>query len=751
MSWTIVVPLGERASQTLPWEWDAPSLQDETDFYTDVMGWTIPGTEPGFAATFTDSYVWYAPTSWGFGNIHNDTEGDDLWAWDQQYKRYGGSFVVSGTDTTDDWRTELLADFKDNLLSALDASEDTNYYDHMYGLGLATIYNDTGDSEILTVFAGLKTRIESTSNYQLLDNETPVAMAYWEGRYIGRPALTSAYISEATGDGGWIAIRNSYAFGYETATDWEEGGNIQAGGMMFASRAQAAGTGGSGGTDYYDAGYRFHSTFQIGIMAEAMWRLYVQTGSAILRARLIKMARYVKYYAHDPSWDYPNVGSRFGHEPDGSRWWLRTEADGTAANADTNCSYDMSLVNLMVIGYKLTGETAMWNFAKTLFARGNRYLPGSPYAFRASSQNHVLKYVDTTPNPDRVYFLWNKGALQYCYQLFENGGLPQTESPGPLETLAATMSSGEWAQVTTTTGLQGLLDDYYPLTESEIRSFLEYDANAYVYKATGEIHHVGSGHASPAVHIKYSEATGAWTLVENIPTALTAWAHTYDGFDIDQATGDFYSTWTGAVLGGGDEDGNWAEIADRSGGEVIDGGAWFPDLNGGVGGYVILTVKNGPGALHKYVPGSGWSLIDSDATPTYGGSNYHNSCVYLPYQKVLMVGGGNGAVDMVELDADENLTTKEDTPGPWQPGSPPDNVGAIVAFENGRVLYFGISFDQIHEYTYATDTWSFVSNFPEAISDRLELVPCAIDSIGAVLVLSQESPTDPIEEWLYKI
>jgi hypothetical protein len=82
----------------------------------------------------------------------------------------------------------------------------------------------------------------------------------------------------------------------------------------------------------------------------------------------------------------------------------------------------------MVIGYKLTGETDMLDFAKLLFSRTNRFLPAAPTwsdgTLVAQSVNHVYKYVDTVPAPGGTRLEWNKGQLQYCYMIFENGGIP---------------------------------------------------------------------------------------------------------------------------------------------------------------------------------------------------------------------------------------------------------------------------------------------------------------------------------------
>jgi hypothetical protein len=421
------------------WQWDVSSLQDETDFYANVVGLTIPATEPGFDGNFSGSFDWEIPPNFGFGNIKNDTEADDLWTWYQQHKRYGGSFVVNGSDTVGDWYADVLNEYKTNLLTRLDADENSNVFPHMYGQGLAAVYNDTGDTSILPILDGLRTRIEGTEEYGKVATGGTMAVARFGARSTARHAIIAAHAYEATGDPAWKTVRDNLVTGFTTATDWQDSANTPimapGTGLYFHSRSSSTGSSGfiTSPNDSatrraaYDAGYRFNSTFMVGLMAEAMWRLYVQTGNAILRERLIKMARYVQHYAHDPSWNYPNVGSYFGHTDTGDRWWTRnishSRSDGTLALADTECSYDAALINIMVIGYKLTGEQSMLDKARVFFSRCNRWHPGADN-FLAASENHLLKYMDTTPNNSRDKMQWNKGVLQYGYQVFENGGNP---------------------------------------------------------------------------------------------------------------------------------------------------------------------------------------------------------------------------------------------------------------------------------------------------------------------------------------
>jgi len=394
--------------ESAQWTWDVPSLQDERDFYENVIGWS-----------YRSSGLQSLSPSFGYGNIHQDAEADDLWTWDQQNKRYA-------TATEQSWRDGWLAWNKSSLISALNANDGDGApsghgYDHMCGQGLAVVYHDTGDATILPVFDSLKTIIKGRSLYQSVAAGTPSAMAYYESRGPARWTIVAAYIAQATGDAEWIAIRDNLLDGWMNSTDWEEGGVIAAGGNYFASRAQSGYVFGGAGTAAHDTGRRFHSSFQIGLHVEALYRGYLVTSRTDIRERLIKIAQYVRYYAHEPAWIYPNVGTRFGHQGDGSRWHING-GDGTQTNAAKDCSYDLSLVNSQVIGYKLTGDSTYLDFARTLFKRGIRFDQGSPWP-QYSPEGVIPWFIDRFGVGGNT-FAFNKGALQYMYLLLENGGNP---------------------------------------------------------------------------------------------------------------------------------------------------------------------------------------------------------------------------------------------------------------------------------------------------------------------------------------
>ncbi len=742
--------------------WNTPSLQDETDFYTNIMGWTIPANANSFTDLGLGGYTWTASSGYAFGDVHNDTEGDNLWIWNEQYKRYGSVSVGSGS-TTLDWRDDLETYYINNLLSELDADDDGSNagygFDHMYGQGLATRYFESSNAAILPVLTGLRTRIEGVTEYQTADGRSPIAVAYWFTRGVARWAIVAAYCAEATGDTAWEDVRDTLVYAFETATDWEDEGttNIVTGGHYFASRDQAFfdSEWTAGGTAEYDLGQRYNSAFSYGLAAEAVWRLYVQSGSTILRDRLIAMARYIMYYAHDPAWSAQgNAGTRFGHEPNGDRVRIFGGDAGTTLEASSDPSYDTSLINTMVIGYKLTGETEMLQFARRLFERGNRWDPGSWTTFWATSYQHVHKYVDTQCDVSRNEFQFNKGQLQYNYMLFENGGEVAVENPGtgPIATLAATMNSGDWTQLTTTTGLGTIVNNYlngtYGTNQGN-RGFYEYATSGFWVPRYGELHFRGSGHQSAGIHIKYVESTGAWEYLSSFP----AWEHQYDHSTYDTA-GDrmFASTPSDNTVERWNYNsgaGTWANVASTTGSPSIARGfAWFPDANSGAGGLVHFN-NNGNEIQVSNADVTSWSA-NLGTSITSDGNNYHSNAIYLPNERVVMYGGGDNAQDEVGILNPDGSTRRfgVDMPAHWGAG---DNGGMGTVLSDpvsGRTFLIGGYNNTFWELDYAAESWSQLTNTP-AFSFRS--FATMIPTHGVIMVVHGDSTdTDP-DIWLYKL
>jgi hypothetical protein len=394
--------------------WGVPTLQDERAFYDNVLSWARTSSDESFDSR------WPNPPDAGFSNLHADSEGDDLWTWDHQNKRYQTSFTQA-------WRDDWLAWQKSTLVSRLNSTDGDSApsgfgYDHIYGQGLAVVYHDTNDPGILPVFSGLRTILENRPRYQQIAAGNSISMSQYESRGPARWAIVACYVAEATGDPAWITIRDNLLDGWMNSDDWEAGGAIAAGGNYFASSEQSTYTSGSGGTAAYNTGRRFQSAFSAGLHTEALWRGFLATGRVDIRDRLVQIAQYIRHYAHDPAWTYPNCGARFGHNGDGSRFHI-SGGNGSANNAGADCSYDLSIVNSQVIGYKLTGDQSYLQFARTLFKRGISFDQGSPFP-RLAPDGQVFKFIDTQGIGGNNYFAFNKGALQYVYLVLENGGNP---------------------------------------------------------------------------------------------------------------------------------------------------------------------------------------------------------------------------------------------------------------------------------------------------------------------------------------
>jgi hypothetical protein len=95
--------------------------------------------------------------------------------------------------------------------------------------------------------------------------------------------------------------------------------------------------------------------------------------------------------------------------------------------------YTTSIVNLLVMGYKFTGDTTFLSGpasnghypAQYCFNRGTKSIYGS-LTQREVADNVVGHFVDTKfdTSTGSVYLGYNKGELQYTYLIFENGGAP---------------------------------------------------------------------------------------------------------------------------------------------------------------------------------------------------------------------------------------------------------------------------------------------------------------------------------------
>lgn len=388
--------------------YDVPSQLDEQNTYSSALGWTWAASDKAF-----DFAADPGPLSSSI-DVHGDGEGDDLWTWYQQYLRTGSALARTWAQR---WR-----DYFVNVYPADVVNDDAAFgYDHIYGWGLVLWGVKEGDAAALTAAEKIGDIAMSASS---ASPSSSGGIGYGGGRSWARWTILATYLAQALGTAKWVNYRNALLNRYANTSSWEEAGTggIVQGGHYFVSRSTYLDVptwNNTGTVTTYDAGRRLNSTFMYALHAEAVWRGYLATGRADLRDKLIKMARFVQYYGHDPSHSMAFASAYFGHES--GNYWHRN------INASAAATYDISVVNTLVWGYKLTRDNALLDRAKIHFRQGTRWLEAEPGATGRGPEvtaTDVWAFVDTRKNNSNRFFTHNKGQLQYCYQLFENEGIP---------------------------------------------------------------------------------------------------------------------------------------------------------------------------------------------------------------------------------------------------------------------------------------------------------------------------------------
>ena len=375
-----------------------PSLDDERATYLN-WGWTWNlNVEP---AAVTEPIVNYYVTL-DADEVRYDTEADDLWNYVMMYRRTGNAVYLNRAQA---WLRYFKVEYRDDLVAG-------DNFAHLYGVGLLAWYEHSCeqgscDIEALTAAEGIAAEVE---NYVANRWSGPGSnVAYYGPRKAARFLLFATRIAEVTKSQRWINMRDAVIEIWLKEPSWD------ARGMYFYGDADTDDILGKGS---WAAGARIQSAFQIGILMESFFRAYNATGRADLRDRMLAMINFVDQYGLDPVYQY--TGSTFGFV-NGKLW--HSYSGTTSIATFWESAYTTSLVNTLVMGYKLTGDSRFLDRAKHFFNRATKAKYGSPTA-REAGDNVVHHFVDTIFSSDKWYLSYNKGELQYTYLIFENGGLP---------------------------------------------------------------------------------------------------------------------------------------------------------------------------------------------------------------------------------------------------------------------------------------------------------------------------------------
>jgi hypothetical protein len=402
-----------------------PTVADELATYA-LWGWT-PATTLVAADPVFDSAGGYTISG---PDIHGDTEGDDVWAYLQAFNRRttGRNGYLQRAQA---WKNYYVNNFEN---SPEQGNDEGFLFDHFYGWGLqqyGTQFSDAGaTAEALKICTTLHDWW-AAGGRNGPGRTWPVAgafdMAHYGHRGPSRNLHTAVVVADATGDAKAIELRDRLIDLWLQSTDWD---NVN--GMYWVS-AEQMGFYNVAPPLSFAAGDRAVSSFHIGQLAEAFFAAWLSPNvtsgrKTALRAKIVAMATWMRANGLDPNVRYSS--DELGIKGSGGAWWNYslvppvTTWDGV---------YTISIVNLLVMAYKFTGDTGFLSGpasnghypAQYCFNRGTKNIFGSPTT-RECADNKFGHLVDTRfdTSTGNVYLYNNKGELQYTYLIFENGGSP---------------------------------------------------------------------------------------------------------------------------------------------------------------------------------------------------------------------------------------------------------------------------------------------------------------------------------------
>jgi hypothetical protein len=235
------------------------------------------------------------------------------------------------------------------------------------------------------------------------------------------------------------------------------------------------------------------------------------------------------------------------------------------------------------------------------------------------------------------------------------GELTRRDQPTELETLAAAMKPGAWAELKT----KGYTADLLKVQNHHI---LEYTGAAAWDPTSRQVLFVGQGHYSALKFISYDATANAWKLRQTPPwwkgdaqTGKGPIGHAYYNNAIDPGRGVFYlhQSATRLVHRYDVAKEEWKTLPEIAGATTGHGTAiaYFPERKG------LVRVLGG--TVHFFSEEKNeWTRL-ADKLPT---GPYHNVAQYSAVHKVVLFGGGNNSKELFRFDAEGKITQLKPAP-----------------------------------------------------------------------------------------
>ncbi len=397
-----------------------PSLADEQATYQ-RWGWTwSAGQAPNRPAepNYRVGVNGYDP------NIHDGTEGDDLW-----------HYLVAAARTQQPGYQDRVRAwvqwYKDHYLQCDDAGTFARSVcydcgsgpkgggygcDHVYGLGLILGAQQLQDPALLTVAEGIAAQVERVWSDPRYVPGYP--MDYYGSRAGGRHLMFLSALADVTKAQRWITLRDKLITLWLASPDWNPTYGTYFVGAFSTDPAFCCSAAGIGIPNAYATGIRANSSWSLADLIEGFMAAYEATGNVLLRDRALLMAQHLYQYAAGIN---GFVASVFGVDTTTGQHVDKYAAYGMVTYTDP--TYTVSVVNSQVLAYQLTGDMQYLDRAKEWLFLGTRGTFGSNTI--PPRDNKVGYFVDTRFESSTVgFYLLNKGTMQYVWRLFLNAGQP---------------------------------------------------------------------------------------------------------------------------------------------------------------------------------------------------------------------------------------------------------------------------------------------------------------------------------------
>lgn len=329
----------------------------------------------------------------------------------------------------------------------------------------------------------------------------------------------------------------------------------------------------------------------------------------------------------------------------------------------------------------------------------------------------------------------------------QGSGQFSTSSTTALGELAASLSAGEWGQLTTinlvpTLGQTNLLNGN--ITTGNDTSY----SDSLAWDSTGQLAlFVGQDHYTTPPHIArlsiYDASSNTWSNGD-YQSWMGTITHGYDHNAVDPARRDFYyMMYNSRVLRQYDiATASWSEKASAPVSvfpifTITSALAWFPERD------TLIAFSHR--YLGEYDPDTNsWSALYTVAdNPAQ--QNYHTIMEYNPVHNVVLFGGGGYLPrKLFKLDATGTVTQLADAPIDIFIGGETNNL--VVDPVSGDYLYI-TNANVFYKYDITVDEWTLLSS--AGLPARWNTIAAPIDTYGVIMFVTLNG-TSTGTVWVYK-